>query len=237
MGQPSSEAMASSSVFSSPSLRSRDAGCPLVDYIENHSYKMRTIESKTVDDKPKSDPLLESFENWCMSVRLKKAVAQHLDSMTDLDFMLYESLHESLCPDGLKDSKAETPQPVTGTEEKEAATMLEQTQHPMTGTEKEHCATEAGQSTTLSDERGIQVEEEQNNDIKAEEQQNNDDHVKREWTSQEWKDWMGESIEPRQKWSKEEWKGWLSSQGFKSMREYERVVRKKHRKPSTKWRM
>ena len=246
MDNPSSEAMAfSSSLFSSPSLRSRDAGCPLVDYIENYSYLMRNTKSTTVDDKPKSDPLLESFQKWNVSEKLKKAVAQHLGEMTDLDLMLYASIHGELCPGDLNDLKAEAPQPVrvvgedlpetaaaasvcgqsTLTEQPvcgEQSTPTEQPQQPITVTE--NCATEAGQPTIVSE-----------HSIQPEELQDNNDQVMREWNSQEWKDWLGDSQEPRQKWSKQEWKVWLANHGFNSMREYERVVRNKHRKPSTKW--
>ena len=62
-------------------------------------------------------------------------------------------------------------------------------------------------------------------------------YVEPQWSQEEYVEphWSKEEyVEPH--WSKEEWRTWLRSSGFASRRAYERQVRHKFRKPSTKWR-
>ena len=218
----------------------------LQDYIENHSYLMRP--KKPLPQPVKSDPLLESFERWNQSMKVQIAMEKKLREMTDLDRLLHEAL---------KAQGQTSADPVQQTVEANShqPPVIEKTDEPV-GMEQQQCQATIdpmesriapGNAPGIAERSNIaecarptsEAQPVQSGAAKTEAapESKGVGYVEPRWSQEEFVEphWSKEEyVEPH--WSKEEWRTWLRSSGFASRRAYERQVRHKFRKPSTKWR-
>ena len=219
----------------------------LQDYIENHSYLMRP--KKPLPQPVKSDPFLESFERWNQSMKVQTAMEKKLREMTDLDRLLHEASKaqgQTSADPAPQSVEANSHQPpvIAKTDEPVcwdgAATMS--SHHRSNGvwncsrqcsrhcwayniaecarptSEAQPVQSGAAKTEAAPESKGVGY---------VEPQWSQEEYVEPHWSKEEY-------VEPH--WSQEEWRTWLRSSGFASRRAYERQVRHKFRKPSTKWR-